>query len=190
MFRFFTEDSNILLCFTCLLYIIFAIRELVSNVKIPKWVKKLRFISTTAVTTTFMVVLLFLAPYTTIAYKTPFYSLFSLPNMFFTHFICPILSTISFIFFEEVNEDVKNKWKDALWVLTTVLTYAVVVGTLASNHLISSDESVNNVYGFMDVTAGKWWYSPLAFFIIIGGTYLEGALNIYLKSKVIKRNTK
>lgn len=141
---------------------------------IPYGIRLFRFIAVTAVTTTFMVVLLFLSPYCGFVYHA-WWIMWSWPNTLFTHFFCPVLSVASFVFFEEKESD-HPLWKEAFWTLTTVVTYGIIVCSLASLHLISSDESVNNVYGFMDATAGAWWMTPLAFILIISGTYGEAIL--------------
>jgi hypothetical protein len=188
MFRFFTEDSNILLALSALLYLIFSIYAHRHQTQIPYGIRLFRYIAVTAVTTTFMVVLLFLAPYCGVAYGR-LWLMWSWPNMLFTHFFCPVLSVLSFVFFEAKESD-HPLWKEAFWVLSSVLLYAAIVGSLASLHLISSDQSVNNVYGFMDATAGPWWVTPLAFSLIVGGTYGEGVLLRYGQKKRIQNETK
>jgi hypothetical protein len=42
--------------------------------------------------------------------------------MLFTHFFCPVLSVISFIFLEEKESD-HPLWKEAFWTLLTVGIY-------------------------------------------------------------------
>lgn len=172
MFRFFTEDSNLLLAVSSLIYIIFGTLAYKKGTPLPFWVKRFRLISVTAVTTTFAVVLLFLNPYAWHLYGQPFL-MFSWPNMIFTHLLFPLTSIFSFLALEEDEKPSQSFYKESCWSLLSIAIYAAVVGTLASNHLISSDQTINNVYGFMDVTAGKWWQSPLAFILIFLGTYLE-----------------
>jgi hypothetical protein len=184
MFRFFTEDSNILLGLSSLLYIVVLLVYARKNKELPLWIKRVRFVATTAVTTTFLVVLLFLEPYVFFTYHQVL-SMFSFPNMFFTHLICPLSSIISFIFFEEKECDEKHKkYQEAFFTLISVVTYAAIVGSLASNHLISSNQSINNVYGFMDATAGPAYLTPLAFTLIISGTYGTGVLWLFFQTKV------
>jgi hypothetical protein len=187
MFRFFTEDSNILLALSALTYVIATIVAHHRQKPIPYGLRLFRFIAVTAVTTTFMVVLLFLSPYCGFVYHA-WWVMWSWPNMLFTHFFCPVLSVISFIFFEEKESD-HPLWKEAFWTLLTVGIYGVIVCCLASLHLISSDESVNNVYGFMDATAGAWWMTPLAFILIISGTYGEGVVLRLCQNKVARKLT-
>jgi hypothetical protein len=98
-----------------------------------------------------------------------------------------VLSIVSAIFFEEPLANAVP-WKEAFLGLSTVLLYAIVVGSLASTQTISSDPKINNVYGFMDATAGAWWVTPLAFTLIISGTYGEGVLLLFLEKKRQAKN--
>jgi hypothetical protein len=67
----------------------------------------------------------------------------------------------------------------------SVVTYAAIITPLASCHLISSDESVNNVYGFADVTVNPG-ISVLAVTLIITLTYFEAVGVLYLRAKIAK----
>jgi hypothetical protein len=190
MFRFFTEDSNLLLGLSCLLYLIYGFLELKRGMPIPKAVKLIKLIATAAVTTTFLVVLLFLAPAVAISYQQPLYyfAMFSWPNMTFTHLLCPALAVVSFLLFEEPMPQKDPYWKTAFWTLLTVGAYAAIVGTLASLHLISDDESVDNVYGFMDATVNGWG-TLLAIVLIFAGTYGEGVLLLWGQDKIRLRQS-
>lgn len=170
MFRFFTEDSNILLGLSSLFYVFGVV--LSKNHIVPSWIKRLRYITTNAVVTTFVVVFLFLAPYAGVVYHS-YFVMFSWPNMLFTHLICPFLSLFSFVYFEKGRDEI-IPWREAFYGLISVGLYAVIVGSLASTQSISSDPSINNVYGFMDATANAWWVTPLAFTLIVSGTFAEG----------------
>lgn len=186
MFRFFTEDSNILLLISVWAYVVWGFIALKKGTSLPRGVKILRYIATVAVTTTNLVVFFFLAPYCAYAYGS-YWIMWSWPNMIFTHFFCPVLSDVSYLLFEEPLEKAVP-WKEAFVSLSSVLLYAIIVGSLASTQNISSDPSINNVYGFMDATAGAWWVTPLALTLIISGTYGEGVLLLYLAKKRKKRS--
>src|SRR5574344_1043503 len=125
MFRFFTEDSNLLLGLSCLLY---ALLTLIKK-GTPSWVRWLRYVATGAISTTFFVVFFFLAPATGILYGS-YWLMWSWPNATSTHFVCPVLSVVSFLLFEEKAE-FSSVWKRACLTLLTVGPYAVVVGSLA-----------------------------------------------------------
>jgi hypothetical protein len=188
MFRFFTEDSNIVLGISSLLYVVFAGISLKKGTEIPFWLRRVRLIAVTAVTTTFMVVFFFLAPYTGYAYGR-YWLMWSLPNMTFTHFVCPVSSVISFLYLEKEEGSPLPSWKEAFFGLISVLLYVSIMIPLASSQLISSDETVNNVYGFMDATANPWWVSVLAVTSIVGGTYLEAFLLALFQKKIAARRT-
>jgi hypothetical protein len=186
MFRFFTEDSNILLGISCLIYVIVALVYAKKNKPFPLWIRRLKFIAITAVTTTFMVVFLFLDPYIGFSYGggLAFFAMWSWPNMCFTHFLCPVLSVLSFLFLEEKEDSPYVMWKEAFFPLIPVLLYAIIVGTLAGLKVFSAtDSSINNVYGFMDPTVRPWG-SALAFVLIPALTYGEGYLWLFVQKKI------
>lgn len=186
MFRFFTEDSNILLGFSSFLYLVFGLGSLKKKT-MPETVKWLRLIAVSAISTTFFVVLLFLSPAVVIEYGQSYFMMFSWPNMTFTHLICPLLAIGSFIFLEEPLTTKQPFWKRSFWCLSTVGSYAVIVGSFSSIHLISSDERVNNVYGFMDATV-CWWATLIAFISIFALTYGEGfLLQVFQKRRTSKK---
>ncbi len=94
MFRFFTVDSNILMGITSLAYLI----EIVRNKNISRQLYLTKLASTTAVTLTFLVVVLYLGPIS----KGGMISMFRNSNLFF-HLITPLLSIISFTLTEKYN---------------------------------------------------------------------------------------
>lgn len=92
--EYYTNDSNIFTMITSLLFII--------NYKFNKnYIKNLRFISTVCLTVTFIVVLFIICPENNFNYK--YYLLTDSFLMF--HTICPIISFISYVFFEEPNNN-------------------------------------------------------------------------------------
>lgn len=192
MLRFFTEDSNILLGISCLLYAIVAIYPKKKNEPLPLWIRRLKFIAITAVTTTFMIVFLFLDPYIGFTHGggLAFLAMWSWPNMVFTHFLCPVLSVLSFLFLEEKENAPYVSWKEAFFPLIPVLLYATIVGTLAGLKVFSATNSaINNVYGFMDPTIHPWW-SVLAFILIPSLTYGEGYLWLFVQNKIAMKQEK
>lgn len=182
MFHFFTEDSNCLLGISALLQICFCWRYFVDGKTTPRAQSVFKLIATCGTLTTFFVVLFYLMPVT--AYFGYSLMMWGWPNMWLTHLVLPILGAVTYLFFE-VEPAFDKKWAWAAFALSSVVTYAAIITPLASCHLISSDESVNNVYGFADVTVNPG-ISVLAVTLIITLTYFEAVGVLYLRAKIAK----
>lgn len=118
MFSFFTVDSNLFLGIVALLSAYYEFKLLKKEIKeIPKTIYILKLMATTAVGLTFLVVFTYLGPITE-------YGIISMvlnSNLFF-HLIIPVLSMITFMFFEKTN---KLTFKDSLYGLVPMILYAV-----------------------------------------------------------------
>ena len=97
MFKFFTVDSNLLMGVVSLIFIIYEKKLIKKEIKyIPQKIYILKFIGTCGITLTFVTTAFFLAP------QYGLYSMYNNNNLFF-HLIIPILSIISYIFFEKYD---------------------------------------------------------------------------------------
>ena len=113
MFKFFTVDSNI---FMGIISLLFAIKE-IKNEEITKNMYRLKLMSTTAVTLTFIVVFIYLGPIS----KDGIKSMLQNSNLFF-HLIIPVLSIINLTLFEKTD---KLKRKDTLYGIIPTVIYAL-----------------------------------------------------------------
>jgi hypothetical protein len=113
MFKFFTVDSNILMGITSLIFVIKEIKK----EKLTKNMYRLKLMSTTAVTLTFIVVFTYLGPIS----ENGIISLLQNSNIFF-HLIIPILSIINLTIFEKTNE---LKFKDTIYGMIPTIIYAI-----------------------------------------------------------------
>lgn len=113
MFKFFTVDSNI---FIGIISLLFAIKE-IKNEEITKNMYRLKLMSTTAVTLTFIVVFIYLGPIS----KDGIKSMLQNSNLFF-HLIIPVLSIINLTLFEKTD---KLKRKDTLYGIIPTVIYAL-----------------------------------------------------------------
>ena len=113
MFKFFTVDSNI---FMGLISLLFAIKE-IKNEEITKNMYRLKLMSTTAVTLTFIIVFTYLGPIS----KDGIKSMLQNSNLFF-HLIIPVLSIINLTLFEKTD---KLKRKDTLYGIIPTVIYAL-----------------------------------------------------------------
>ena len=116
MFKFFTVDSNILMGITSGIFIFYSIKALKNKeYEIPKSIYLLKLVSTTAVTITFLVVFCYLGQIS----KGGMRSMLLNSNLLF-HLFIPVLSIISFIFFERND---KLSAKNALFGILPTLIY-------------------------------------------------------------------
>lgn len=117
MFKFFTVDSNILIGAISLM---FAIKE-IKHKEITKTMYRLKLMSTTAVTLTFIVVFLYLGPIS----KDGIESMLQNSNLFF-HLLIPILSIINFTIYERTDI---LKIKDSLYGIIPTIIYGILYTT-------------------------------------------------------------
>ena len=100
--RFFTVLSNIFLAITCIIMIVFNVKNIVHDTyRFPKWAFILKFMGTVATTVTLLTVVLLLAPMWELQ-GDGYFTLFE-HNNFFMHFVNPVLGLITFIFLKEIK---------------------------------------------------------------------------------------
>ena len=114
--EYYTEESNILMLITSIVFVIY----ILFNKKIPYYLKLLKYISTICLTVTFLVVILVLAP----MYNFNYGYLLLRNELLYHHLLCPLLSIITFIYFD----DIKNYTKlDNLLASLVTLIYGIVL---------------------------------------------------------------
>lgn len=119
MFKFFTVDSNILMGIVSLIFIIYEKKLLKNKIKeIPKKVYILKLIATSGISLTFITTSFFLAP------TYGFYAMFNNNNLLF-HLVVPVLSIITYIFFEKHD----NKYKYAILGIIPMFLYSIFYTT-------------------------------------------------------------
>ena len=123
MFKFFTVDSNLLMGFASLIFVILQI----TNKETTKNMYRLKLMAATSVGLTFLTVFTYLGPISPQGIK----SMLQNSNLFF-HLIIPVLSIINFTIFERTN---KLKMKDTLYGIIPTIIYAVLYITNLLLHL-------------------------------------------------------
>lgn len=119
MFKFYTVDSNILMGIVSLIFIIYEKKLLKNKIKeIPKKVYILKLIATSGISLTFITTSFFLAP------TYGFYAMFNNNNLLF-HLVVPVLSIITYIFFEKHD----NKYKYAILGIIPMFLYSIFYTT-------------------------------------------------------------
>jgi len=172
-FKFYTIDSNILLCLSSLLLAIYEYKLLKKKIKvIPKNIYIFKMVGVSAISLTFIVTLFFLSP------LYGFYGMYNNVNLFF-HFVIPIIGFISYFFYEKHD----NEYKYAYYGIIPMLLYAIFY---ISNILIHLDEGISfkyDFYGFLQGNINNIYFAiPIIF--IVG--YLLSLLTICLNKKLAK----
>lgn len=161
--EYYTNDSNILALISSLLFIIFYKKE-------KDFVKDIRFLATSCLTVTFLVVVFVLCPMYSFNYKllmfTDIYLVF--------HTIVPILSIFSYIVLENGSS------KKYLCLIFTMI-YAIILIILNILNLIKGP------YPFLMVTTQNPLVTILWGIIIIGGSHIIEILVNRLNKKIKKR---
>lgn len=143
MFKFYTVDSNILIGIVSFILAIFEYKLLRGKIdKIPESVYILKMIGTAAITLTFIVTLFFLAP------LYGFYAMYNNNNLFF-HLITPILSIISYIFFEKYD----NKYRYAFLGILPMFIYSIYYTSMVLIHI--NDDGLTFKYDFYGFLQGN-----------------------------------
>lgn len=154
-FEYYTQDSNLFLMFTSLLYVI---SLLISDKKIPHIVSLLKYASTTSVVITFLTVVTILAPVMG-GYKAMLLD----GTMLIHHLICPIFAFVTFVFFEKHN---LNGLKDALISMIFTCLYGIIAVTL--NVL----KIMDGPYPFLKVYDQTILMSIFWLILMMGSSYL------------------
>ncbi len=167
MIEFYTIDSNILALISSILYLIYAFRgEKVSFVS-----RILKYVSTVCLLITFIVVIFILLPMVNFNFR---YILLD-GAMFYHHVLCPILSFITFIWFDDLGNFDK---KDYYYPVITTLAYAFTLIML--NLLVI----VDGPYPFLKVYNQSIFSSLIWFTLIIFICYLISRFVLKLKNQL------
>ena len=167
--RFFTVLSNLFVMIVCFMLLIYNIKNIVHDkYEFPKWLITLKYISTTAVSLTFLTVVAFLAPTFAVIGKG-YFTLFE-HNNFFMHFLTPVLAFTSFVFFERNQKlPFKQTW---LAILPTTL-YAIVYTTM----VVFVGEANGGWADFYNFTfGGHMWVIPISASVMLLVTFGLGVL--------------
>lgn len=175
MFKFYTVDSNILIGIVSLILAIYEIRLLKGSIKkIPKKVYILKFIGTSAISLTFFVTLLFLTP------KYGFYAMYSNNNLFF-HMIVPLLSFISYIFFEKHDNKLRYSF---LGIIPMALYSIYYISMIVINRHNGGLTIKYDFYGFL---GGKLSNAFITIPVIYLISYIFAVMFIVLNIKINKK---
>lgn len=163
--EYYTMDSNLLALAASSAYIFYTLRGKPQ----PKWLNILKYVSTTMLAVTFLVVIFVLSP----MLENGLYILLLTDQMLYNHLICPILAIASFLLLEKHN--LKNK--DILWPIGTTLLYAVILIILNLCRVIDGPYPFLQVYN-QSIFATLGWA-----ILILGGTGLISFATLHLRKE-------
>lgn len=177
-FRYYTSDSNIFLGIVSLIVSIYNIRNLRQNRdELPKWVNVFYVVALTGTTITFLTTAFFLTP-TYMSSGHSFFALFE-GNLFFLHFLDPVLGIIAFIFFMRYE---KLNIKHALLCISTVFIYSCFYIPFIITKIWP------DFYGF--TFGGKNWVIPITALVFNAIGFGIGYVQIVLRNVLINKNSK
>lgn len=183
VFEYYTENSNYFSFIVSCIYCVVGMLALKNKTTIAKWVNILRFVATTCLTVTFIVVIFVLIPMDT---SLTMFLLFEGSSLY-QHLLCPIISVVSFLFFENYEKLSKNS---VIFAVLPTLVYGVV--TLIFNGV----GLMVGPYPFLMVTVYKW-YEILVLLLgvvlivagVIAGLYFLHNRKFYKKKNKNQVNT-
>lgn len=162
-FEYYSQDVSFLTALASVLYVSFLLIKK-GKEQIPLFVSILRYIGTCSLIITFLVVVCILAP----TYEGGFIEGLKLyllqPSSIITNLICPVLSTISFIFFEG---DRRLNKKKTIW-LAVIPT--VVYGTVFVS--LNVFRIIEGPYPFLQVYKQEWYLTLMGIVLIVVANYL------------------
>lgn len=173
-FKFFTVDSNVLMGIISLTMIIYELKLKNNKIKeIPKYIYILKMVGVSAVTLTFIVTLCFLSP------MYGFYAMYNNSNLFF-HLVIPLLSIISYVFYEKYN----NKYKYAVFGIIPMLVYGIIYATNILVRLNTDGLTFKyDFYGFLQGNINNIYFVVPTIIIV---SYLISLLIVYLNKRFSK----
>ena len=173
-YKFYTADSNLLMGIISIIFIVYLLRLKHHKIdSIPNGVYILKMIGTSCITLTFVVTLCFLSP------MYGFYAMYNNANLFF-HLIIPLLSVITYIFFEKHD----NKYKYAILGIIPMFIYGIIYATNILVHVNNDGLTFKyDFYGFLQGNINNIYFViPIIF--LVG--YLISLLIIFLNKKLAK----
>ena len=160
-FKYFTTDSNILMALASAVMLFFDIQKLKDPQKnIPRWAEIFRFAGTVAVSLTFVVVVIFLAPRALLTQGAQRAAGLFTGNVFPLHVSTPLLAIFSWIFLDECRD---LTFPESLWALVPVAVYGAVYFWLVIAVRVWVDW-----YGF--TLGGHFELAPVSILLILAVT--------------------
>lgn len=165
---YYTRLSNLLALIAGIFVVIFIFRN--KEGELPKWLSRLRFITTIMLFVTFLISLFVLTPAV-----GSFYKMMINNQLKFHHLLCPLLSIVSFIFFEKGG---RLSVKDNFLATMPTLIYGIIMLILNGTRVLDGP------YPFLRVYNQPVWATVLWIAGIYLGTFLLGLILRLLREAV------
>lgn len=174
MVKFYTQDSNVLGLLSSILFVAFGILSFVKgqNGEVPVFVTMFRYVASSCMLVTFIVVVTILTPMYGFQYFG--WLLFKGSNLWY-HTVCPLLSLVTFLCFEPGQ--IRGFSKTLIALIPTVI-YAAVTITLNAVNLLEGP------YPFLYVHKQPIYMSVFWVVLIVGGAYGLAVLLYFLRKKL------
>ena len=174
--EYYTQLSNYFALCSAAIYSVFLMRNIRDKSKIiPKWVSILKYSATLSLLVTFLVVVFILTPY--YGKDIIIWIFFEGSNLFY-HTLCPIITFISFMFFESHNiKGIKDNFRAVYF----TIAYAIVFITL---NILKVYEGP---YPFLMVYKQPVYMSIVWFILIVGGAFGIGKGIMWVKEREIEK---
>lgn len=181
--EYYTQLSNYFALISATIYTVYLYKSIKGKAKgnnnnkeikattIPKWVSILKYSSTLSLLVTFLVVVFILTPM--FGLKSFSWMLFQDTNFYF-HTICPILTFVSFIFFE--THYIKGL-RDNIRAMYFTMIYATLF------IILNILRVVKGPYPFLMVHDQPIYMSIIWFILIVGGAFGLSMLIMWIKNK-------
>ena len=174
MFKYFTVDSNLLMGIVSIIFIFYNYLLLKKRIdSIPTFIYILKLSATVGVVLTFLTTTIYLAPFS----EFDFLEFYKNSNLFF-HLLVPILSFITFVFFEKTN---KIKLKQTFYGLIPMLIYAIFYITNVIMHF--ENGKISHTYDWYGFANNGKSSIIIVFLLMILITYGISYTLWYLNSK-------
>lgn len=177
-FKYYTENCNILTLFSSILFVVFSSISIINkNRPVPIWIKSLRYIATCSLLLTFIIVLFTISP----TIDDNIIDAMLSDSFLFHHFLCPIFSAISFVFFENCDEFTK---KDTRIACSFTLIYGFVIT------ILNLCRKIKGPYHFLYLYEQPIYLSIFYYMLIISFAYIIAKLLLTCNSYTFKSLSK
>ena len=184
LFLFYTNDSNILCLLSAILYVLFKI--IYKEKDLPFVILIIRYMASACLCLTFLTVVFYLAVFDALgssnfinAYFNSLLLYLGKDSFLYYHLLCPIISFISFSFFE--GDRRLNKKKTIYYALLPTLLYAIILVILNINGIVEGP------YPFLMINNQEIYISIISFVVIFVIDYICARFILLLNQKYAPR---
>ena len=172
LIKYYTQNSNLIALAASLLFVIYGFIAIFNTkANIPKWVKKARYVATCSLSLTLFMVLLTPLPFS----NKNFVNVMFKESALYHHTLCPLLSIVSFVIFEDYG---KKKLGDILSALSFTFIYGFVI--VLANIL----KILNGPYPFLFVYSQPAYATFIYIVSILFCAYVIDNLVIFFNNKI------